>query len=80
MFLNHYCVFFLFLIKRKSLLCTNWGHSPDRIGIWKVLVFEERRKPGDCSEKKTSRSNKLNPHLTLVRESNLGDIDSRQVL
>ena len=24
---------------------TVWGHSSDRIGIWKCLVFEERGKP-----------------------------------
>ena len=48
--------------------CTNWGHSPDQIGIWKCWFFLGEGKTGVPREKplgaRTRTNNKLNPHMT----------------
>ena len=55
---------------------TNWGHSPDRSGIWKCWFFE--RGENRSTRRKTSRGKDENQQR--VRESNPGHIGGRRVL
>ena len=68
------CIVSMFLAQS-----TNWGHYPDWIGIFEVLVFEERGKP-EYPEKNLRLRRRTNNKVNRVQELNPGHIGGRRVL